>query len=60
MITEDELNKLKDEIREEIVSGLSISLNSTSWGTSEFRSHEVSVELLLDYSVISSSTVTLD
>lgn len=59
-MSEDDLNKLKDEIREEIVSGISISINSTSWGSLESRTHEVSVELLFDYSVISSSTVTLD
>lgn len=59
-MSEEELNKLKDEIREEIVSNLSISVNSTSWGSTESRTHEVSVQLFFYSTELSSSTVTLD
>ncbi len=60
MLTEEELDKLKDEIREEIVSNLTISINSTSWGFSESRTHEVSVQLFFGSTELSSSSVMLE
>lgn len=60
MLTEEELDKLKDEIREEIVSNLTISINSTSWGFSESMTHEVSVQLFFGSTELSSSSVMLE
>lgn len=59
-MSQDELNKLKEEIKEEIISNLSISINSTSWGNLECRTHEVSVELCYNSIEISSSSVMLE
>lgn len=59
-MSEEELQKLKEEITKEIISNLSISINHTSWGQSEYRTHEVSVQLSYDCMEISSSSVTLE
>lgn len=60
MLTEDEKDKLREEITQDIISRLSISVNSTSWGSSESRTHEVSAELCFDNCTISSSYVMLE
>lgn len=59
-MSEDDLNKLKDEIREEIISGLTISINTSSWGPSEYRTHEISVQLFFDSIEFSSSSIMLE
>lgn len=59
-MSEEELKQLKEEITKEIVSNLSISVNSTSWGSADSRTHEVSVQLFHYWEEISSSSIMLE
>jgi hypothetical protein len=60
MLTEGEKDKLKEEIAQDIISNLSISINSNSWGSSEYRTHEISVQLFFGSTELSSSSVMLE